>query len=72
MCAQRPWLQAFGDANPQVPHVPYPPSKDQGRWTDVDVSNVAVRVLSKSGCAADVKVAAITSRNVSCGPGQGR
>ncbi len=52
--------------------VPYPPSKNQGRWTDVNVSNVAVRVLSKSGCTADVKVAAVTSRNVSCEPRQGR
>ena len=69
---QRPWLQAFGDANPQVPHVPYPPSKNQGLWTNVNMSNVAVHVLSKSGCTADVKVAAITSRNVSCEPGKGR
>ena len=67
---QRPWLQIFGDEAPQVPKPGYPPSKDQGRWADVNLSNVVVRVLSKDECPADIAVARLTSHNVSCEPGR--
>ena len=67
----RPWLQLIGDAHPQKPAVPYPAVSGQGRWTNVNLTNLRVITAAPHICAPQVLPQAsfgvIQSTNVSCG-----
>ena len=66
----RPWLQLIGDAHPQKPAAPYPAAAGQGRWANVNLTNLRVTTVAPHLCAPQVlpQVAFgdIRSVNVSC------